>query len=204
MSQIRLVGRTLKTGPFSKADVDIDIRRFVNPNLTWFGFEPFPQGTSFDSIVWQIQKRAVKFLIYGPDTFWGAPEHFLLPEETIAAYRARCGVDCEDGANLILSSCLAAGVPKERIWCSGGYVKHNGKEFGHGYVVYIRDTDFVPVVIDWCFLEDSQIAPSHKKSYQENDFYLPPWFSWNHEECWVDTEVKLFGRIRNIKREGGG
>lgn len=199
MEPIRLADRTLKTGLFSKINVDIDIRRFVNPRLIWYGFEPFKPDTPFDAIVWEIQKRVVNWLIYGPDTFWGAPEYFLLPEETIAAARAKCGVDCEDGANLILSCCLAAGVPKERIWCTGGPVQYNGKELGHGYVVYKRDGDLVPVVIDWCYREDSKIAPVNKKPYSDNAYYLLPWFSWNHEETWVDTTVKLFGRIRNVK-----
>lgn len=195
---LRLAGRSLKTGMFSSTPVDIDIRRFVNPKLFWYGFEPLPQDMSFDDKVWSIQKRVVKFLIYGPDTFWGAPEHFLLPEETIAASKAKCGVDCEDGANLILSCCLAAGIPRERIWCSGGPVVDKGKEFGHGYVVYVRDGDSIPVVIDWCFYEDSAKPPNMKIPYTDNSMYLPPWFSWDHEECWVDTNVKLFGRIRNV------
>lgn len=209
---IKVAGRTLKTGVFSKVDVEIDIRRFVNPrmirvpaglNLNGLVAGGLFTGAagSYDSIVHEIQRWAVKELVYGPDTFWGSNEYFLLPEESLAACRAKCGIDCEDGANLIQSLCRSAGVPRERIWCNAGYVELNGEQFGHGYVVYVADNG-IPVVVDWCCLEDSHKAPAQKIPYRDNTPYLAPWFSWDDQECWVDLEMKITGKIRNVKAEG--
>jgi|GEM_PF-4551904 len=218
---IKVAGRTLKTGLFSKVDVEIDIRRFVNPRMIrvpagleipngagmYQGGMLFPTGefehVSFDAVAHIIQKWAVGNLVYGPDTFWGSNEFFLLPEESLAASRARCGIDCEDGANLMLSLMLSAGIPRERCWCSAGYVNNSGERIGHGYVVYVNNAG-IPVVCDWCFMEDSHKEPCNKPAFSQNDLYEDPWFSWNDQSCWVDQFPKMSGKFKNVKPEGQG
>lgn len=190
MSNIRTVGRHMKLGVFQKIPISMDITRFVTTKI----FVPFTcpiVNNEYDNLAYQAEQWAIKNLRYGLDTFWGAPEYWLLPEETLEAYKKNAPVDCEDGANLILSFLLSLGVPRDRVWCTGGPVTPNT---GHAYVCYVRDNDGAVIVLDWCY-RAKYTSLNTRTTYQDDDDYGMPWFSWNDQTTWYDGGPKLFGRL---------
>ena len=80
---------------------------------------------------------------YGTEEFWAYPAITL----------NRGSGDCEDGAFLIHSLALHAGVPKDRLRTYGGFVEAEGGSFllaGHAWTAYMREADHEWVEVDWC------------------------------------------------------
>lgn len=80
---------------------------------------------------------------YGKGEFWALPSLTLKNESG----------DCEDGAFLIHSLMLNAGIPWERIRTYGGlvYAGPGALGGGHGWTAYKRETDNEWVILDWCY-----------------------------------------------------
>ena len=151
------------------------------------------KADSDDETMLRVQKWVVKNLQYvSDDENEGVPEFWQFPFETLAI-----GIgDCEDGALLIASLAINAGIPSFRVRVNAGIVKEapTAPEGGHGYCTYLaEDGDWR--VIDWCYLEDSTVEVKDKPIFKNNQYYKDIWFSFNHIHSFANKEYELSGRI---------
>ena len=151
-----------------------------------------------------IQQFVVRFLEYADDNEASeCPEFWLFPFETLQS-----GIgDCEDGAILIASLMIQAGIPAYRVKICAGYVQESptAPQGGHAYCIYLADTSSWNqdwVVMDWCYYEDSDIAPSNKplaKNGGYNGNYQELWFTFNNEFSWNQEGLEI--NAQRISRE---
>lgn len=105
---------------------------------------------------------------------YGKSEYWALPAQTL---QKKSG-DCEDGAFLIHSMLLAAGVNPDRIRTYGGLViDPAGGLGGHAWTVYRRQNDNEWVLLDWCYNPDNTPITerqtfSNYKDYIDSYFYV--------------------------------
>jgi predicted transglutaminase-like cysteine proteinase len=106
---------------------------------------------------------------YGYEELWAAPTMTL----------AKKSGDCEDGAFLIHSLALNAGVPASRLRTYGGLVKAGvgAATGGHGWTAYQRETDNEWVVFDFSYYPNNLSASSRPlmsedKRYIDDYFYM--------------------------------
>jgi hypothetical protein len=148
------------------------------------------KGATHDETISNIQKFVVGYLKYiGDDLSNCTMEYWQFPFETIAD---RTG-DCEDGALLIAALAINAGVPAFRVRVVAGMVQPapTAPQGGHGYVSYLRESDNQWVVIDWCYLEDSNIPVAEKSLHKDNQYYKDVWFSFNNEYSWSRQPIRF-------------
>lgn len=154
------------------------------------------KADSYDETMWRIQKWVVANLKYvGDDQNEGVSEYWQFPFETISL-----GIgDCEDGAVLTASLALNAGIPSFRVRVAAGYVQPGPQAElgGHGYCVYLRESDDEFVILDWCYLSDQQIAVKDKPLVKFNAYYKEVWFSFNNLLSWGNKEFELSGRVKS-------
>ena len=101
------------------------------------------KADSVDETMLRVQKWVVKNIKYvSDDENEGASEFWQFPFETLAI-----GIgDCEDGALLIASLAINAGIPSFRVRVNAGIVKEapTAPEGGHGYCTYLaEDGDWI-------------------------------------------------------------
>lgn len=101
-------------------------------------------------------------------------EYWQNPEDTVA----RKTGDCEDGAILMKSLTLIAGVPDWKVKIVAGHVKGGG----HAYCTYITDDDR-QVIMDWCYWP-TRVNFSGRKTIKEDDRYGEVWFSFNYRNTY--------------------
>jgi len=152
-----------------------------------------------NATVHAIQKFVVKFLDYvGDEEASECPEFWQFPFETLQS-----GIgDCEDGAILMASLMIQAGVPAYRVKVCAGYVQESptAPQGGHCYCIYLADKRGGTqswVVIDWCYYEDSDMAPEHKPLAKEggyNGCYQELWFTFNNEYSWNQADLEVDAR----------
>ena len=114
---------------------------------------------------------------YGHDELW-APPTFAL---------ATGSGDCEDGAFLVHSLMLHAGIPYDRIRTYGGLVKagEGAATGGHAWTAYRRETDDEWVILDSSYyptlkhVKDRPLMRNDNK-YVENLF-------WFNQMYWTNT-----------------
>lgn len=153
---------------------------------------------TLDETALAVQKWVVRFLTYKYDEeINDCPEFWQFPFETL---QSEVG-DCEDGAILITSLMIQAGVPAWRSKVAAGYVRATptAPQGGHAYNIYLAD-DANWRIMDWCYYEDSNLAvkdkPTAKEGGQENA-YKDVWFTFNNEYSWNQKSLKLGGRVAN-------
>jgi predicted transglutaminase-like cysteine proteinase len=189
--------------------INIDVRNFIQPDHFVYNFAKVSGAlntTSLDQKAWLIQKAVCKYMTYVFDKQnIGYTEFWQFPFETLAL---KCG-DCEDGAILMASAMLAAGIPNSMTRVYASWVKTRNKKQpwgGHAYVVYLRSTDIKPVPLDWCYLADPNIPIQSKKPINENKNYGKVWFSFNDKDSWGDKPVRFASRanLENKFTDYGG
>jgi len=122
---------------------------------------------------------------YNMNEWWTTPSQTLRRESG----------DCEDGAFLIHSMMLNAGIPWERIRTYGGQVWAGvgAAMGGHGWTSYQREIDDVWVVLDWCYYPN-QKPVSERTPMSEDIRYVDDWF-------YIDThayvETPIANKVRN-------
>ena len=179
-------------------NIPLDVRKLVNSDdavLKKIIKENNLIGSSDDQTILLVQQWVVKNLRYvGDDKNEGVMEFWQFPFETVAS---KIG-DCEDGAILIASLVLNAGVPSHKIRITAGMVQPapTAPTGGHGYVTFLREADENWIVIDWCFYEDSKIEVKDKKIFKENTLYKEIWFSFNDKYSWAHKEYEVSGRLK--------
>jgi predicted transglutaminase-like cysteine proteinase len=180
-------------GAILKERVQIDVKTMLTDNDALLQKVIETQnlkGSSHDETLWNIQKWVVQNIQYLGDNINNyTMEYWQFPFETLADKTG----DCEDGALLIAALAINAGVPAYRIRVVAGMVQPapTAPEGGHGYVSYLRESDNQWVILDWCYLQDSQIPISQKQLHKDNVFYKQVWFSFNNEYSWSDQPINF-------------
>jgi len=105
----------------------------------------------------------------GDETTKGQVEFWQNPEDTIITLKG----DCEDGAILIKSLALAAGVPDWKVKILAGEVVGGG----HAYCTFIR-YDETQVILDWCYWAN-RLPISRRKERKDEENYKQVWFSFD-------------------------
>jgi len=122
---------------------------------------------------------------------YGKSEHWAKPTETLNMMSG----DCEDGAFLIHSLMLNAGISWERIRTYGGevFAGIGAATGGHGWTAYSRETDNEWVVLDWCYYaNDKEIADRTPMS--DDHKYIDDWFYITTHKT---TETPYANKVRN-------
>lgn len=204
MAPIVYTSRMLRS---SNTQVNTDVKDFITANdselQSLIQKYKLVKG-SYNETVLAIQKFVVQHIQYADDEQNDKAEEFWqFPFETIT----NCLGDCEDGAILIASLCINAGIPAWRIKVCAGNVQDapTAPEGGHAYCIYLADdpTDekkFNWKIIDWCYLEDSDLAMDKKPNAKDGgaqNCYKDVWFTFNNEHSWNQTAVEIDGRIKN-------
>jgi len=116
---------------------------------------------------------------------YGLAELWVLP--TVTATK-RYG-DCEDGAFLIHSLMLNAGIPWDSVRTYGGVVVTGvgASTGGHGWTAYKREIDDEWVVLDWCYYANQE-AIEERTPMREDQRYIDDYFYVNMVET-IDSPI---------------
>lgn len=210
-------GRALR-GESYKKQIDVDVKAFLKKDdailwhvITQIGLRrDTPNETAL-----AIQNFVCNFLKYKYDDLTSdCPEFWQFPFESI---QSEIG-DCEDGAILIASLLINAGIQSWRVKVCAAQVMADpvvapseSELGGHAYCIYLADRadsqrKLEWVVLDWCYLQDPEV-PIEKKPLArdggQEEAYKDIWFTFNDEHSWAQSafEVKD-GRIsRNRKTQ---
>jgi predicted transglutaminase-like cysteine proteinase len=163
---------------------EIDVRNFI-----------VPQDSNLPAITGSVNdEKALNSLLYvynnitytSDKSSYGFDEYWAFPWETL---KRKVG-DCEDGAILMASIMIRAGIPPWRVRLNAGSV--NGG--GHCYVTYCRETDNQFVVLDWCYWFNNLPVAKRKlhkdeQNYDDvnHNYYI--WFSWNQKYCFGQMQT---------------
>lgn len=148
---------------------------------------------SADETAQAVQQWVVRFLTYKyDDDSVNVPEFWQFPFETL---QSKIG-DCEDGAILIASLLINAGVPGWRVKVAAGYVQSSptAPQGGHAYCMYLAD-DNRWRILDWCYYQDSRVQVKDKplaKDGGQKNAYKDIWFTFNNEHSWAGGSIKVF------------
>jgi len=125
----------------------------------------------------------------------GQVEYWQNPEDTIITLRG----DCEDGAILIKSLSLVAGVPDWKVKILAGMVVGGG----HAYCTFIRYDD-TQVILDWCYWPN-RLRVAERKPRQQETNYKEVWFSWDKQYSYVPKPVEYEnGKMSDMNFKVGG
>lgn len=153
-----------------------------------------------DEKVQAIQAWVVYNIEYTEDRDqWGYDELWQPPTVTIQTRKG----DCEDGAFLIMSLALNAGVDPDRLRFYGGSVKAGAGSAtgGHGWIAYRREFDDEWVVADYSYLPD--LSRMENRVLMKDDMnYIEQWFMMEVGE--VITSDKNRVREPNVSYNSNG
>ena len=128
------------------------------------------RGKNDDSTMYKILMFVIDFLKYtGDKETKGQAEFWQNPEDTLMSGRG----DCEDGAILIKSLALVAGIRDYKLKVAAGNVKGGG----HAYCIYLRDDD-TWCILDWCYWPN-KLPISERKKWSDEENYYDIWFTFN-------------------------
>jgi len=202
-------GRALR-GELYKKEIDVDVKTFLKKDdailwhvITQIGLRrENPNKTAL-----AIQNFVCNFLRYKYDDLTSdCPEFWQFPFESI---QSEIG-DCEDGAILIASLLINAGIPSWRVKVCAAQVMvdpvvapSESELGGHAYCIYLADRDDSKrklewVVLDWCYLQDPEV-PIEKKPLAgdggQEGAYKDIWFTFNDEYSWAQSGFEVKDRI---------
>jgi predicted transglutaminase-like cysteine proteinase len=132
-----------------------------------------PMDTN-DQKLYKIEQWVIDNIEYVSDLEqYSENELWALPSMTLDSRQG----DCEDGAFLIHSLALHAGVPSERLRTYGGIVTTNyGLGVGgHAWTAYQREIDDEWIIADWCYWA-TDTPLSERNPMSSNLKYLDDFF----------------------------
>lgn len=208
-------GRALRGESYRK-QIDADVKTFIKKDdailwhvITQIGLRrDTPNETAH-----VIQNFVCNFLKYKyDDETVDCPEFWQFPFESI---QSEIG-DCEDGAILIASLLINAGIPSWRVKVCAAQViadpvfaPSDSELGGHAYCIYLADRSDSDrklefVILDWCYLQDPEVPIKEKplaRDGGQEGAYKDIWFTFNDEYSWSQSafEVKE-GRISNKRQ----
>lgn len=124
------------------------------------------EGDSDDEKMEKIQKWVVENVVYEEDkTQYGIGELWVPPVMLLSTMKG----DCEDGAFLIMSLALNAGVDPDKLRFYAGIVEvgQGAATGGHGWVAYKRSIDQEWVPIDFSYYPD--LRPMNERIPMKDD-----------------------------------
>ncbi|MHA2289919.1 MAG: DUF4332 domain-containing protein [Promethearchaeota archaeon] len=212
-------GRALR-GESYKKQIDADVKTFIKDNdailwhvITQVGLrKETPNDTAL-----AIQNFVCNFLKYKyDDETVDCPEFWLFPFEAI---QSEIG-DCEDGAILIASLLINAGIPAWRVkvcaaqvFADPVFAPSDTELGGHAYCIYLADRSESErklewVILDWCYLQDPEVPIEEKplaRNGGQEGAYQEIWFTFNNENSWSQSSFevidKRISRNRKAKKE---
>lgn len=144
-----------------------------------------------DEKVQAVQEWVVRNIQYAEDKAqYGYDELWVPPVMTLRSGKG----DCEDGAFLIMSLALNAGVDPDRLRFYGGEVQAGtgAATGGHGWVAYRRESDDEWVVADFSYYPD--LRPMNARiPMLEDTRYISQYFMFEVGEVITSAE----NRVRN-------
>jgi hypothetical protein len=210
MAPIIYTGRALR-GESYKKQIDADVKAFIKDNdaILWHVIKQaqLRQDTP-NNTAWAIQKFVCSLLKYTHDDITeDCPEFWQFPFEAI---QSQVG-DCEDGAILIASLLINAGIPSWRVKVCAAQVvadpifaPSDSELGGHAYCIYLADRSESErklewCILDWCYLQDPETPIESKplaRDGGQEGAYRDIWFTFNDKYSWAQSafEVKE-GRI---------
>lgn len=195
------LGRALRR---SSEEICVDVRNFIciyDDILKQIVDKYSLRKETFNETAHACQKFIVDSIVYKDDEENSyCEEYWQFPFETIAS-----GIgDCEDGAILMASLMIVAGIPNWRVKVVAGTVQpeETAPTGGHAYCIYLADRNqgMDWEIHDWCYYEDSDIPTGSKPLSKDggyNGVYKDIWFTFNNEFCWSKEETTISGRINN-------
>ncbi len=160
---------------------------FPNPDLKELAMSIVSPEDSNDEKMYKIEQWVIENFPYQLDVkTYGELEHWALPSEMIKNGTG----DCEDGAFLIHSLGLNAGVPWENLRTYGGLVVWENEggglsSGGHGWTAYKSEEDDKWRVLDFSFFTTDK--PLNEREGMANDFkYFEDYFFVNLQNT-IDT-----------------
>lgn len=189
-------GRALRS---SSNRIDVDVRNFIvveDDILKGIINKYDLRKSTYNETAYACQNFVVRYLSYREDDSMNSCEEFWqFPFETVASRFA----DCEDGAILMASLMINAGIPNWRVKVVGGTVKPQPTAplGGHAYCIYLADREDGSLeweIHDWCYFEDSNIPTGKKPLAKDGGFnntYIDIWFTFNNEYAWSNEEVVI-------------
>jgi len=205
-------GRALR-GESYKKQIDVDVKTFIKKNdaILWHVLTQLElRKDTPNKTALAVQNFVCNFLKYKYDDIASeCPEFWLFPFESI---QSEIG-DCEDGAILIASLLINAGVPSWRVKVCAAQVMtdpvfapSDTELGGHAYCIYLADRPESErklewVILDWCYLQDPEVSIENKPLARDGGTegaYREIWFTFNDFNSWAQSsfEVKE-GRISN-------
>ncbi len=158
---------------------DIDYRQYIqypNGEIKTLAMTIVSRSDSNDDKAWKLMRWVQGNIQYVDDIKnYGQNEYWALPTMTM---RRKTG-DCEDGAYLLGSLMLNAGVDPGRVRVYGGFVSAgtNASTGGHAWVAYKREVDNQWVPLDWCYYPSRETINSRSTlkgdmRYLDDYFYV--------------------------------
>ena len=148
--------------------------QYPNANIQALADTIVDKYDSDDTKMYKIEQWVQNNITYVSDAEqYKEPELWAFPTMTIDSMEG----DCEDGAFLIHSLALHAGVDSDRLRTYGGIVVTGAGTGvgGHAWTAYKRESDNEWIVLDWCYWAQSS-ALSERQSMSEDLKYLDDWF----------------------------
>ena len=136
-------------------------------------------GDSDDIKMEKVQQWVVENIEYKADEEQYGYEELWVPP--VMLLKTKKG-DCEDGAFLIMSLGLNAGVDPERLRMYGGFVNAGpgAASGGHGWVAYRRESDEEWVAVDFSYYPD--LRPMDDRTpLQADQKYVDDYFFITHQ-----------------------
>lgn len=163
----------------SQVSSDLDYGRYIqfpNSQVKSLAMSIVSRADSDDTKAYKLLRWVEDNVTYTDDVKnYGEDEYWALPTMTINKKKG----DCEDGAFLLGSLMLNAGVNPDRVRVYGGFVSAgtNASTGGHAWVAYKRQVDNQWVALDWCYYPtENQIndRPTLKADtkYMDDYFYV--------------------------------
>ncbi|MBW1921897.1 MAG: transglutaminase domain-containing protein [Deltaproteobacteria bacterium] len=147
---------------------------------------------SNDQKMYEIEQWVQDNITYVSDLEnYSTPELWTYPTVTL---ERRSG-DCEDGAFLLHSLALHAGVPSDRLRTYGGIVWADDlglSTAGHAWTAYRRELDDQWIILDWCYW--AQNTPIAERTPMREDYkYVDDYFFVDVKGT---TETPYTNRVR--------
>jgi len=165
---------------FPNADIKTLVNTIVSP------------GDTNDEKAYKIMNWVQDNIEYKSDfENYKTDEYWALPTMTLD----RKSGDCEDGAFLMHSMMLNAGIPYEQIRTYGGLVfaGEGAATGGHGWTAYQRETDNEWIVLDWCYYANKK--PIADRAPMKDDIkYIDDWFYVNAKNT---IETPFVNKVKN-------
>ena len=170
-----------------KSDTDYDkYLQFPDPNVKIVANRIVSSLDSDDEKMYKIEQWVQDNIIYKKDIDnYGQTEYWAFPTLTL---NNKSG-DCEDGAFLIHSLGLHAGISPNNLRTYGGLVRTDSVVApmgGHGWTAYKREIDGEWITLDWCYYPTDQ-AISERIIMSDNLKYIDDYFYVGELEGTVET-----------------